>query len=319
MKPKWTWQRKAAVTSVATAMVVTANIDQGDPAKELFEIPTLRAIGPGGPDADGDGLTDHFEELLGTSGLQSDSDGDSYWDAEELARQSNPLDGLSLPGSSPTSCGMGIYEKATTLRPVVAVYVFDGDIRTADLAMGARVGETLRNLPLSFFGKNSTIVKTPTLDPQAAVYVYDGTMNPQHVHRYGDLSLYSTTVNEEGPVIAADAVNLVSIDGVVVEQFLTSINSAPPTIKPVYETGTNTAGVYKPLGGSSGPPPPATWTSGKICEQKMVVGAVNGPVVLQEVTSADCKDGWASFCGSDCTSSVGKTVQMLDPLALIGG
>ena len=55
---------------------------------------------------------------------------------------------------------MGIYEKASVPRPVVAkVYVFDGDIRTADLAMGARVVSTLRGLPLLFFGKNSTIVK----------------------------------------------------------------------------------------------------------------------------------------------------------------
>jgi hypothetical protein len=123
-------------------------------------------------------------------------------------------------------------------------------------------------------------------------------------------------VNEAGPVISADALNLASIDGVVVEQFLTSINSAPPNISLVF--GNKTSGVYKPLGGAS-KPPPATWTSGKICEQKMVVGAVNGPIVLQEVIAADCKDGWASFCGSDCTASVGQTVQMLDPLALIGG
>ena len=317
MKPKWTWQRKAAVASIATALVVTGNTEQGDPAKKLFEIRALHAVSPGGPDTDGDGLTDHLEELLGTSGLQADSDGDGYADAEELARQSNPLDVLALPGTSPTSCGMGIYETGAVLRPVVAVYVFDGDIRTADLAMGARIGSTLRGLPLSFFAKNSTIVKTPAVDPQAAVYVYDGTMNPEHVHRFGDLSLYSTTVNELGPVISADALNLASVDGVVVEQFLTSMNSGPPIFSPVF--GTKTSGVYQPLGGSSGTPPPATWASGKICEQSMIVAGVNGPIVLQEVIAADCKDGWASFCGTDCTSSVGKTVQMLDPLALIGG
>jgi hypothetical protein len=118
-------------------------------------------------------------------------------------------------------------------------------------------------------------------------------------------------------VISADATNLASVDGVVVEQYLTSINSAPPNISPVY--GTKTAGVYQPLGGTSSPPPAATWTSGKICEQTMVVAGVNGPIVLQEVTDADCKDGWASFCGTDCAASVGQSVQMLDPLALIGG
>jgi hypothetical protein len=51
----------------------------------------------------------------------------------------------------------------------------------------------------------------------------------------------------------------------------------------------------------------------------MVVSGVNGPVVEQEVSSAECTDGWASYCGSDCAASAGSTVTMLDPLALIGG
>lgn len=317
MKPKWSWQRKAAMASIPALAAVIASIEQGDPEKPLFEMPVVHAVGPGGPDADGDGLTDLFESLLGTHPLRADTDKDGYWDAEELARQSDPLDKLALPGTSPTSCGMGIYETGGSLRPVIAVYSSDGDVSTPNLKMGARVGSELRGVPLSFFSKNSTTVTTTTFDPQAVVYVFDGTMKPQSVHFYGDLSLYATTVNGQGPVISADAVNLASVGGVVVEQFLTSINNSPPNISPIY--GTKTSGVYQPLGGTGAPPPAATWTSGKICEQTMVVAGVNGPIVLQEVTDADCKDGWASFCGSDCTSSVGQTVQMLDPLALIGG
>jgi hypothetical protein len=312
MEPKWTWQR-AVVASAAGFSVVVFWPEQGDPSKELLAFPSVNATGPTGNDFDGDGLANTLEEIVGTSMHKADSDNDGFHDAEELARQSNPVDRLNLPGSSPTSCGMAVYEASGNLRPAVAVYAASGDVRDADLAMGARVGQTLRGLPLSYFSKNSTIVQVPAAVAPGVVYVYDGTMNPNQVHLKGDLSIYATTVNVVGPVNTADAVNLASIDGVIVEQFLTS----PP--QPFLSFGMPTSGVYQPLGGSSGPPPPATWESGKICEQSMVVAGVNGPVVLQEVVAADCASGWSSYCGTDCTSSVGSTVEILDPLALIGG
>ena len=102
MKPNWTWQRSVALASAAAAAVAVWSLEPGDPGKELFEIPAAHAAGPGGPDTDGDGLTDHFEEVLGTDGSRSDTDGDGYWDAEELARQSNPLNAANVPGSKPT-------------------------------------------------------------------------------------------------------------------------------------------------------------------------------------------------------------------------
>jgi hypothetical protein len=102
-----------------------------------------------------------------------------------------------------------------------------------------------------------------------------------------------------------------------VEHVLTAFHSAKPNPSLVY--GQGTTGVYQPLGGPTAPPPPATWESGKICAQGMVVSGVNGPIVTQEVVSADCESGSASFCGTDCTSSVGSMIQMVDPLGLIGG
>jgi hypothetical protein len=283
----------------------------------LFELPVVHAAAPGGPDSDGDGLADTFEEVYGTATMRADTDGDGYWDAEELARQSDPLDKLDIPAATPASCGMGIYEKKTQLRPVVALYVADGDVRSADLGMGARVGNVIRTLPLSFFSKNSSIVKTPTQGAQAVVYVFDGTLDPQHVHRFGDLSVYST-VDYRSSIVSADAVNLGVVGGVIVEHSIIAFNTTnTPNPSLVFGQGTTT--VYQPLGGSTGTPPPQSWTSSKICAQQMVVSGVNGPVVEQEVSSAECTDGWSSYCGSDCAASAGSTVKMLDPLALIGG
>ena len=283
----------------------------------LFELPVMHAAGAAGPDSDGDGLADTFEEVYGTATMRVDTDGDGYWDAEELARNSDPLDKLDIPASTPASCGMGIYEKNTRLRPVVALYIEDGNLQSATLGMGARVGNVVRSLPLSFFSMNSSIVKTPSLGSQAAVYVYDGTLDPQHVHRFGDLSVYAT-VDYGGSIISADAVNLGIVGGVIVEHSIIAFNTASsPSPSLVFGQGTTT--VYQPLGGSTGAPPPQSWTSSKICQQEMVVSGVNGPVVEQEVSSAECTDGWSSYCGSDCAASAGSTVKMLDPLALIGG
>ena len=335
MNPAWIRQRKwtAALVAVPGALALGAlalDFDSAELANEAsealtdvssalqdaLELPVMHAAGPGGPDSDGDGLTDLFEDILGTGTQRADSDGDGYWDAEEFARQSDPLDASDIPVLAPASCGMGIYETGNSLRPVVALYVADGDLRGAELGMGARVGNQLRGLPLSFFSKNATISQSPTAVSQSVVYIFDGTLNPKHVHRLNDLSVYAT-VDYRSSIISADAVNLASIDGVVVEHILTAFHSAKPNPSLVF--GQGSSGVYKPLGGPSGTPPPPTWVSGKVCAQGMIVGGVNGPVVYQEVVSADCEDGWASYCGSDCTSSVGSTVQMLDPLALIGG
>lgn len=328
MTPTRTRQRRWAAALVAVpgafALGVLALPDRvedqvqeaADALADAIRPPVLHAAGPGGPDTDGDGLTDVFEEILGTGTQRPDSDGDGYWDAEEFARQSDPLDPKDIPVATPATCGMGIYEKGKNLRPVVAVYVADGDIRSADLAMGARIGTQLRGVPLSFFSKNSTIVRPPTFNAQSVVYVFDGTMNPQHVHRFGDMSIYST-LDYRDSIVSADAVNLASVGGVVVEHQLISYKSANPNPSLVF--GQGSSGVYTPLTGSTGTPPPPTWVSGKVCTQGMVVSGVTGAVVLQEVITAECEDGWATFCGSDCTSSIGSTIQMLDPLALIGG
>ncbi|MBK8180952.1 MAG: hypothetical protein IPK67_19080 [Planctomycetes bacterium] len=46
----------------------------------------------------------------------------------------------------------------------------------------------------------------------------------------------------------------------------------------------------------------------------------HGAVVTQEVTSAACISGWDGHCdAASCGSSVGTTVDLVDPSALVGG
>jgi len=313
---------RVARWSVATGLVALAVaagyavLESPDAAPQL---PVLHASTPGGPDSDGDGLPDLVELRLGTSLDRADSDGDGYWDAEEVARQSNPVNKKSIPVSIPASVGMGIYEKNSTLHPVVAIYIADGDIRSASLKLGLRVNTLMRDMPIGYFSKGATLKNTPTFNAQSKVLVYDLTMPASHVKRFGDLSVYSK-VDYRGSIISADALNLWTSGGVIVESQITGYHT--PAQQPSLATlnvGQGSTGVYTPLGGSSTSAPAPAWQSGMVCAQSMVVVGVVGSVVVQEVVGADCEAGWESYCDAGCAATVGQTVNMVDPVALVGG
>ncbi|MCC7375100.1 MAG: hypothetical protein IT581_10615 [Verrucomicrobiales bacterium] len=74
------------------------------------QIPVAPMLGATGGDADGDGVADSLESIVGTAPNLADTDGDGVSDGEELRNESNPLDGqpsalgviagLNLPGSA---------------------------------------------------------------------------------------------------------------------------------------------------------------------------------------------------------------------------
>ena len=318
MQPSRVVRRGVAAGLVAIALA--AGYDALVRSDAPPQLPVLHASVSASPDSDGDGLPDVLEANLGTSPDRQDSDGDGFWDAEEIARQSDPNDKKDVPISIPASVGLGIYEKGSVLHPVAVVYVADGDIRNVNLMMGVRVGTQLRDLPSSFFSKNSSLAKAPSFNSKSKVLVYDMTMSSQHVRRFGDLSVYSK-MNYRGSIISADALNMWVSGGVIVESSITGFHSPSPepnltSLSP----GQGTTGVYQPLGGGSSTAPPPNWQSGKICAQSMVVVGVVGSVVIQEVVNAGCEAGWESFCdSSSCSGTVGSTVNMVDPVALVGG
>ena len=267
-------------------------------------------------DSDLDGLPDEIENYLGTLPDQSDSDGDGFQDGEEFARHSDPLDMGSVPQGEQVGVAMAIYEQGNVIRPVIAVYAKDGNTRAANLLVGVRVGSTMRNMPLGFFSKNAKVNLAPTVNPTAEVAIFDGTMKANYVKRFGSLSIYGT-VAYRGSVLSADALNLFDVNGVIVSSFAGpgSGQSSPGS----FNAGNLNTGAYKPLSGS-GKAPPSSWAGGQVCSQSMATAGVAGALVTQEVVSADCASGWDSYCdGVACAGTVGTTVQMIDPLGLIGG
>jgi hypothetical protein len=163
--------------------------------------------------------------------------------------------------------------------------------------------------------KNSSVYTAPTVDPSSAVYVFDGTMASSHVLRRGDLSVYATATYQ-GTVLSADALNLFSSGNVILQHVSTTTQGSSP--QALLMAGQGVSGVYQPLGGANAATP-STWSSGEICSQSMVVVGVVGAVVIQEVMEAHCESGWESSCDGSCAASVGSMVQLVDPVALVGG
>jgi hypothetical protein len=76
--------------------------------------------------------------------------------------------------------------------------------------------------------------------------------------------------------------------------------------------------IYMPLPLSEGDNP-VNWVPGEICVQQSSPVGSAGAVLTQEVTSAECQDGWEAACPPSCASSVGTTFTTIDPAVLIGG
>jgi hypothetical protein len=125
-----------------------------------------------------------------------------------------------------------------------------------------------------------------------------------------------------GILNTADKVRLLSIDGMIVlampdPTFPSGGNANANSLQNPHDS-TQTIYVPLPLDDESGPP--SSWTEGQICYQtsSSIAWGRDG-VVTQEVTSANCIEGWDTSCAPDCSSAVGGTYTTIDPVTLIGG
>ncbi len=270
------------------------------------------ATSPGANDSDGDGLADALEVLNGLAPDKPDTDRDGYSDSEEIARHSSALDAGSIPVPGETlSLNVLVYQDNGPVRPVSVMYAADGDFNSKQIAMGARVGKSVRSVPVGFFTMNGTIKVVTGQKQGSSVMVIDGAVDPEHVYRFGSLSFY-TTLAHGGPPLVAAVVNVADKDGVIVEYKVSGV--APLAQRGQSSAGTGTAS-YSPIDSEV----PSEWIPGQICAQTTAVAATLGPVIVQEVLQAGCEDGWDTFCDPNCSATAGTTIQTVDPAALIGG
>ena len=268
--------------------------------------------GSGGQfDQDGDGLADLLEQGQRSNAEQVDTDGDGYNDAEELARGSLPGIYGSQPETNPEAdLGARAYMRDGKLHVSFAVWVQNGELGDLALELGLGLGQRVVPLAYSIYGSSVKITTVPTHEDGQLLMVVDAVLPYSPLQRAGAMSVFGQ-LKIGNEVLCADSVDLMLRSGIPTELI------SPAEVSPAAMEQLGPGLIYRPLGGTQ---VPVTWPSGEICFQQLSPVGTHGAVVTQEVTSAACISGWDGHCdAASCGSSVGTTVDLVDPSALVGG
>ena len=261
-------------------------------------------------DRDGDGLDDALEAGQFSSADSVDSDNDGWNDAEELARGSLATAAASQPTDHQTSIGSSAYMRAGKLHVALACYLRGGSLTNAELKVGICAAGRMVLLAPSGYAHHATVTTVPTKTPGELLVVTDIIVPYAPLVRLKAMSIFATLQVGDFQH-AATAIDLVMQGGTPM------VLLDPAQVAPSAYEQLGPGLLHRPLGGST---PPITWSSGEICFQHLESVGTHGAVVTQEVTSASCISGWDGYCdASSCASSVGTTVDLVDPAGLIGG
>ena len=273
----------------------------------LGDSPQLLAASTSAIDLDGDGLADAQEMILGTDPFQVDSDGDGFSDLEEFSRSTDAMDTASFPGTSiePAVATTG-RTHAGIFRVVTTLYVPNGDLTGASVTFGALVGGQLLYIDPALFFVGANLTLHTAANGTDEIYVLETPIPESLLLNLGNTGIFATySPAGATSVDHVSALNLAGINGVLCQVAPTTGASGPGTM-------------YRPL--SDGPDIPATWSPAMICVQDMHTIGVVGAVMQLQIDSSNCDPiGSDSYCPPDCENLAGTIVDMIDPLALIGG
>ena len=270
-------------------------------------------------DADGDGLPDRQEWILGTSPMLQDSDDDGFSDTEEFARGSSPLFPASIPLSAGLHVGMSARGEPDGLHGFIGVYLPDSSFRTVNLRIGVLSGRRLVYLPESFVEATATVEFAAADQPSASIALVDFHFPRAWVDHTGHLTMFATVGRVgSGSIDSVAVIDLFNIGGVVVLAMPDPTTTQASPFNGRGSAAVTGSTVYKPLT-TGGDDTPRGWTTEEVCFQESEPVALSGSIVTNEVISAECKSGWDGSCPSTCSQSVGTTYTSIDPAALIGG
>ena len=269
--------------------------------------PTLAASGSPGDDTDGDGLTDIQEEILCTSPELPDTDSDGYSDLEEVTRQSDPKSRFDCPGPNSPKTGMVGRVVNNTLTTVFALYVEGGSFAELRFQFGISYRGILLPLDLGSYQGATLVSIHPAKESEDKILLLQTSSADAVVHAYGSLSFFGIHRGDgSGPEQSATALNLVSFSGHTI-----SVEPSPISV------GQGEGVINRPL--ESSVDIPGDWTGGEICWQELTLVGVNGASIVYEIDSAACEQ-MDTYCKpADCAATVGSSITLVDPGALIGG
>ncbi len=280
-------------------------------------------------DLDRDGLLDCHEATLGTSPWIADTDGDGVTDGVEVASQTSPWNPADFPAPGVGHEEVGLFawgdSGSTVLTLVIATC--DGDLEARQVGL-----ELLRPGAGSVLPATRLLAAADTHTEEVASGCFVSTVDVRvpelFVRNFGGLAAGATIGPGNGAPLAARATLDLSVRQTPTGKFVLFRRKAhliPPASLTVPQQPGSGQSIHQPIpasGGSSGGSDlPPSWLAGKVCFQRLETVGVsgNGLTIIKEVVEAYCDGNWNSWCDADCPGTVGQTVEVLDPGALIGG
>ena len=264
---------------------------------------------PGGfplGDLDGDGLSDLQEQALASNPLLLDTDFDGLSDREELARGSDPTDPESLPSGDEHGVGLVGVASGPTLQLDLLVYVPGpaSNVATVDAHFGVYFGGQWIELPVGVLLAYSS-VEVVNSSTGGLVFSLKSPWNATTVANVGSLAFWAAVGALGEAPSGASVLQLTTSSGV-----LHSVQASPAG------SSQGAGAAYRPIVPSE--ELPSNFTPGQMCVQELALAGAEGAVSVYEVQGADCQPADA-YCSPGCAATAGSTVQVLDPLALLGG
>jgi len=277
-------------------------------------------------DADGDGLPDLQEQVLRTSPTDADTDGDGFADGIEFARQSSMVNPNSVPLAD-YSVRVSAHSSEGLIHLVTAIYAADGRFDAHTLRFGMLVNGRARRV-------TPAMMSDARIEQHDGLMVIDWSIPAGRIEGAQNLSFFAALAYGESHAYdSASVVDLRSSRRIVYMTGMDAANRGTGGYDPGNEdadmiglsmssTGGGSVGSLPlPTGPTNAPggAVPRETEPGSICETTSSMIGSNGGMVEHEITTAECVDGFDSFCDVSCFDNVGRTYWSVDPIVIVGG
>lgn len=280
-----------------------------------WEPTPLKALTWNGTDTDLDGLPDSQEVVLGTDPLDADTDNDGYGDGEELALQTDPLSFADTPRGLALSIGMVARGEGSRIKIFTAILDPDGSMANNTIRFGVLIDGELR--PLNFDVQRGNNTGNATGAMGGPLFLMEFEVPRRMFKRHKEVTYFAAIGSPGSSAYAsADKVDLFKRDRMII---MRNILTDPQLAIDPNATQTPGTTIHQPIPTEGDGGVPIDWEPGQVCFQETVVVGASGAVVSHEVISAECVEGWDTYCASDCAGTVGNSYQTIDTGVLLGG